>query len=290
MYKYSFIIPHHNTPHDLSICLRSIPERDDIQVIIVDDNSDDGKKPDIQHSNTSIIYVDKQHSKGAGHARNVGLKYAEGEWLLFADADDCYVDGFISIIDNFSGLSNIDVLYYGFHYVDKQIGKSLDNQMRICQLIRDYKGDHQDENEIIYRNYAPWSKMVRRSFVISNNIYFEEVLNGNDLLFSLWIGTKMTSYKIISDPIYIYYRNNGGLTYGSLSVPAHFCRYVHFVQLGGFYSKIDKHEWKPQRLRYLMYVLKKDGFCKFASLVLQILKAFPHIISSRYELYEITHS
>ena len=38
--NYSFIIPHRNVPHLLQRCIDSIPKRDDIQIIIVDDNSD----------------------------------------------------------------------------------------------------------------------------------------------------------------------------------------------------------------------------------------------------------
>ena len=37
--NYSFIIPHRNVPHLLQRCIDSIPKRDDIQIIIVDDNS-----------------------------------------------------------------------------------------------------------------------------------------------------------------------------------------------------------------------------------------------------------
>lgn len=43
MYKYSIIIPHYNIPELLQRCLDSIPERDDVQVIVVDDNSDSSK-------------------------------------------------------------------------------------------------------------------------------------------------------------------------------------------------------------------------------------------------------
>jgi len=42
--NYSFIIPHKNCPDLLQRCVDSIPERDDVQVIVVDDNSDEGKK------------------------------------------------------------------------------------------------------------------------------------------------------------------------------------------------------------------------------------------------------
>ena len=39
--KYSIIIPHYNTPELLLRCVTSIPERNDIQIIVVDDNSPD---------------------------------------------------------------------------------------------------------------------------------------------------------------------------------------------------------------------------------------------------------
>ena len=38
-YHYSIIIPHKNTPRLLERCLCSIPTWDEIQIIIIDDNS-----------------------------------------------------------------------------------------------------------------------------------------------------------------------------------------------------------------------------------------------------------
>ncbi len=86
----------------LQRCLDSIPERDDIQTIIVDDNS----SPDIVdfdqfpgcHRKNTEVYLTKE-GRGAGYARNVGLKHAEGKWLIFSDADDFFADEFSSILD-----------------------------------------------------------------------------------------------------------------------------------------------------------------------------------------------
>ena len=48
MINYSIVIPHKNTPDLLQYCLDSIPVRDDVQVIVVDDNSD-ADKVDFEH-------------------------------------------------------------------------------------------------------------------------------------------------------------------------------------------------------------------------------------------------
>ncbi len=39
MFDYSIIIPHYNIPKLLLRCVKSIPERDDVQIIVVDDCS-----------------------------------------------------------------------------------------------------------------------------------------------------------------------------------------------------------------------------------------------------------
>ena len=58
---YSIIIPHKNIPKLLQRCLDSIPERDDVQVIIVDDNSDPAivdfeHFPGLQRKNTIVVF------------------------------------------------------------------------------------------------------------------------------------------------------------------------------------------------------------------------------------------
>ena len=119
--KFSVIVPHHNTPRLLIRLLDSIPDRQDIQVIVVDDNSDipiqewDTLKKQI-HSNVSVKLT--KEGKGAGYARNVGLSLAKGEWLMFADADDYYAPDTFNIIENNLN-DTIDILYY---CVDKEPG------------------------------------------------------------------------------------------------------------------------------------------------------------------------
>jgi glycosyltransferase involved in cell wall biosynthesis len=55
MINYSFIIPHHNSPKLLERCLNSIPQRDDIEIIVVDDNSDKEKKAYSDRRDVRII-------------------------------------------------------------------------------------------------------------------------------------------------------------------------------------------------------------------------------------------
>ena len=111
---FSIIIPHYDIPDLLMRCLKSIPVSEDIQVIVVDDNSPDAdtyleRYPELLCPYLEFIRTTK--GGGAGYARNIGLDHAKGEWLLFADADDFFVEDMYDIITSNSD-SEADVIYF----------------------------------------------------------------------------------------------------------------------------------------------------------------------------------
>jgi len=72
MINYSIIIPHKNTPDLLQKCIDSIPHREDVQIIVVDDNSDEDKV-DFEHfpglnEKATEVYFTKE-GKGAVNTR-----------------------------------------------------------------------------------------------------------------------------------------------------------------------------------------------------------------------------
>ncbi len=110
-YNYSIIIPHKNTPDLLQRCLDSIPRRVDLQIIVVDDNSDIEKVnfihfPGLNDPHIEVVFT--KEGKGAGYARNVGLKHAKGKWLVFADADDKFNECFNDSMDSIKTALSIE--------------------------------------------------------------------------------------------------------------------------------------------------------------------------------------
>lgn len=187
-YNYSVIIPHYNSPKLLQRCLASIPEREDIQVIIVDDCSDPQKVdfdhlPGRERSYTEIYRTAQGGS--AGGARNVGLAHAKGEWLLFADADDFYTSQAWALFDkNLS--SGADIIYFGITSVDTDTMVPTNRYKTYDQFVQAYASDKTEENaqRLRYRHDVPWGKMIRHSLVRDNNIIFGETRYCNDTLFS----------------------------------------------------------------------------------------------------------
>ena len=103
MIDFSIIIPHYNIPHSLQRLLDTIPDEPNLEVIVIDDNSDketEALKQIIdKYSNDRRIFLKNViDNKGAGASRNIGIQHARGKWLIFADSDDMFGEDFYRII------------------------------------------------------------------------------------------------------------------------------------------------------------------------------------------------
>ena len=193
--NYTIIIPHKNIPDLLRRCLASIPRREDIQIIVIDDNSDP-EKVDFNHfpgvgEPCVEIYFTKE-GKGAGYARNVGLDHAQGKWLLFADADDFFDDDFVSALDKYF-YEDVDIVYFNTRSVDSKTLNIVKPRSDRSETIRKGKIDK------LRFTHVPWGKMIRNEFVIRNNLHFEELIASNDSYFSVISGilaTKISAYDV----------------------------------------------------------------------------------------------
>lgn len=212
--RYSIIIPHYNTPDLLMRCVKSIPERDDIQVIIVDDNSPDADGYEQRYSglyrkNVQIYFT--KEGLGAGYARNVGLRYAIGEWVLFADADDFYVENFTILLDeNYN--SGADIVYFNVKSVmSDDISKPASRNNK-DKLFDEYT-KNSDSSLFRCLYCEPWGKMVKNELIKSNNIRFDETMVDNDHYFSVVSGCLAKDIKVVNKPLYIVTLRKGSLSF-----------------------------------------------------------------------------
>ena len=208
---YSIIIPHKDSLDWLQRCVDSIPQREDIQIVIVDDNSDI-PGPDWarfrEKNPRAALYLTKEGG-GAGYARNVGLEHASGEWIVFSDADDFFYEGAFDVLDGFLDKDN-DVFYF---LTDCRDGTSLelieDRRPLLRQSIRDG-----DLEKLRYRSLVPWGKLIRKDLIDKENLRFEDVEVSNDVMFSIRLGAAARHPGVIeSEPLYCTTRNEGSLLF-----------------------------------------------------------------------------
>lgn len=219
---YTIIIPHKDISQLLQRCLDSIPQREDVQVIVVDDNSDPEKVdfahfPGLDRADVECYFT--KDGKGAGYARNVGLKHARGKWLLFADADDFFHPNLLEILDRWKD-STRDIIYFETDSVYSDTFESVESRhtMHPSTMVREDMEN--DLNWIVL-----WGRMIRAELVRKHHILFEEVRWGNDVMFSTYCNYYAgRNVDICSDMLYCATIRENSLTTEILSVEHIMCR------------------------------------------------------------------
>lgn len=240
---YSFVIPHHNTPDLLQRLIDSIPQRDDIEIIVVDDNSDKAQKANVNRPDVRTIFIDKDHTKGAGHARNVGITSALGKWLLFADSDDFYKPGFIEVLDEYKD-DHIEILFFNVESVDSDtLEYGRDRTALEQKLIAQYDGSKKTADELLFLRWGPWRKMLSREYVLKYSFFYEEIPNGNDVLFSLMTSYFTTKWKVDKRILYVLTYRKGSITYNKLTKRKYSTVINNIRRRSAFFKFLGHPEW-----------------------------------------------
>lgn len=250
MIYYSIIIPHHNTPHLLQRLIDTIPQREDIEIIVVDDNSVDDKKADISRPDVKTIFIDKEHTRGAGHARNIGMDAATGKWLLFADSDDFYKPNFIHVLDEYRD-DDIEMLFWNVESVDSdtllpgKVNRSLYHQ----KMIENYDGSENSKNNLLFLGFGPWRKMLLTSYVKKYGFQFEEIPKDNDHLFSLETSYFAKNWKVDNRVLYVLTFCEGSITYGNMTKDKYIAHFLTLRRRSKLYCYMGHPEWNKRCVR-----------------------------------------
>lgn len=90
----SVIIPLYNKEKTILSTLNSIRNQTlrNWECIVVDDGSSDNSCKIIEELHDERIRLIKKENGGPSSARNFGLQYAKGEWIIYMDADDVFFE------------------------------------------------------------------------------------------------------------------------------------------------------------------------------------------------------
>lgn len=172
--KVSVIIPVYNSEKYLAECLDSVINQTfrEIEILCINDGSTDASAEILEQyaKKDGRIKVFNQENKGAGSARNVGIKQAQGEFLAFLDSDDIYPSyDVLEVL--FSSTKENNVLIAGGEFAYLENGS----------LKTEYLGTEDGfgfikEGIIKYQDYqfdyGYYRFIYDRSFIIKNNFLF----------------------------------------------------------------------------------------------------------------------
>ncbi len=223
MVLFSVIIPIYNTPEEyLRKCINSCTCQgtDDLEVLLMDDGSEKYCM-DICTEFTEkypFISYHRQENRGVSVARNAGLSWSVGEYIVFLDADDWLPDGFLSKIKDMIPEDRPDMLLYGYssEYSNKHFERipsfGVRNPQNGRRFIDSILGRNNDFAS--YDVGTIWAKLIKRDLIADNGIRFiEGVKKGQDTVFMLYCYNHCSSIRCAGMIGYHYRKNNGSVTH-----------------------------------------------------------------------------
>lgn len=127
--KFSIIIPVYNTEKYLKRCIESVLSQtyQNFEMIIINDGSNDNSEEILKNYTSNFkIKIIKQTNHGLSYSRNVGIRKAKGDYIIFLDSDDLIEKDLLNIINkNISGEDMIKYSYCDFRNNEKINNKTI---------------------------------------------------------------------------------------------------------------------------------------------------------------------
>ena len=216
----SVIIPMYNAEKYVAECLESILAQTftDYEVIVVDDCSTDNScavvESYIPKFNGKLQLVrSKINSGGAGTPRNIGLEKSCGEYIFFMDSDDAIIENALEKCVKATKFFDAEIIHFDDCYSVK--GDKIDIQnIKVMTrtstpvIVPTYLTEDLAERvkmfvEFRFR-FEPWNHLIRRDFLIKENLKFSHLSIADDMLFSFFLICSAKKIVAMPDLIYIW--------------------------------------------------------------------------------------
>ncbi|MDE6215502.1 glycosyltransferase family 2 protein [Bacteroides sp.] len=206
--KVSIIIPIYNVSTYIKNCLESVWKQpyQNLEVILVDDCGTDNSMEIVQeylecHDFAEVKIIRHTHNRGLSAARNTGLEAATGDYVYFLDSDDELKDDCIPMMTDPLENQCYDFVIGNYEVVGSN---------KEYPALTLPKGTILNNKEILH-SYAEgrwymmaWNKLCRRDFLLSNDLFFEEGVLHEDVIWSFKLACKANFMYVLQKPTYRY--------------------------------------------------------------------------------------
>lgn len=216
IYKYSIIVPAYNVENYLERCINSVTEQkyNNYEIIIVDDGSTDQTGDicdNIAKKNDKIKIIHKSNG-GLSSARNEGIKAASGDYFIFLDSDDFWVENnFLANINTITDNEDL-IIFNSFKYFNEnsKIKARFMLPNNFNNLNHNEKMNYIIENNI-YKACA-WDKIIKASILKDNDILFPEGVLSEDMEWCGMVLDKVRKISVYPNIVYAYRQRNNSIS------------------------------------------------------------------------------
>ena len=184
MLKLSVVIPLFNAERYIEKCVSSLElqdvDRKLYEIIVVDDGSTDSSSDLVarlqgEYDNIVILH---QNNSGPGGARNRGLCEANGEFVLFVDADDYVIENCLGTMLSVADNGPVDFVGFGFTI---HFNSGLVSALRFPEVKSESITGIEFAHCYLQNNSSVCRYLFNRRFLLSNNLFFMEGITFEDV-------------------------------------------------------------------------------------------------------------
>ncbi|MDO5424157.1 MAG: glycosyltransferase [Eubacteriales bacterium] len=273
--KVSVIIPVYNVQEFLVECVESVMEQTlhNIEIICVNDGSTD-QSPEIlqklKQKDARIQIVDKENG-GLSSARNMGMKAAKGEYILFLDSDDYLDRDALRVLYLYAKYYEVDEMFYGASvFFDTA---ELEEEHSGYSNYYTRKGKYPDTE--IGRNmfvklqqngdFKPSAclQILRREFLEENQIIFYEGILHEDNLFTMQCISLAKRVRLLDRSFYKRRVRGGSIMTEAKGFRNAYGKFISVVEMLKFIDKYNLYEYSGF---YMALMKQLSMLCDSASM------------------------
>lgn len=223
-YMISIIIPSYNSERHLRQCLESITKQtySDLEVICVDDSSTDNTQLILKQfasTDPRINIITNPINRGISESRNIGMKAARGEWIMFVDSDDWIAPDNCEQALNIASCHDADTLMWCYirEFDSKSLPKVFETNQRVWagedvrNIRRRMVGPYREElsrPDLLDAWGTIWGKLYSRRIIESGKpttfIDTNKIGTAEDVIFNIDYLAKAKKVVYVPQPWYHY--------------------------------------------------------------------------------------
>lgn len=207
--KFSIIVPVYNAETFVADTIENLLKQNvDKEIILVNDGSTDNSLDVLRkyESNYDCIHVIDKSNGGVSSARNRGIDYATGDYIIFVDSDDFIDEKLLERASKLYANDEIDLVLFSFKY--SYINRNL-------EVVHNYKEtgkynikEFLNDFYVLYRLHilhCIGTKIYNTSILRKHNLKFnEDISYCEDIGFCVRYLGKVKEIYYINEPLYDY--------------------------------------------------------------------------------------
>ena len=208
-----------------------------------------------QDDRISIIYGNKT---GPGGARNVGLEYINGEYLIFLDGDDIFELSMLEEMYRMALREKAEITVCQSESLDEATGKCtpINDSINLSMIPNQTVFQCMDCPDVFFRAFIGWAwdKLIKTSFVRENNLRFGDYYVCEDAAFVIPAMIRASRIAVLRTTM-VHHRASSDSLEGT---PEHFKKHWQDAHITFAYIAARMREWNlydTLRVGYLNWVV-----------------------------------